>query len=141
MPCKAELTSPPPILRPPVPTRFTMGRIAAWASLTYCAACSTRGAETRRSGLLVIASATRALSWTSLKEASQLSAMGPAAAPAFQGSVRAKLVRVPDCWRTSVVVGGDLVAQPAMRIAHNNQSNVTNGARACHIFITHEPRT
>ena len=91
VPCRAELTSPPPMLRPPVPNRFTAGRSAALASSTYCAACSTRVAVTRRSGLLAIASATSASSCASPNVASQLSAMGPAERrPAFQAWSRAR---------------------------------------------------
>src|SRR5688572_24994546 len=116
MPCRADETSPPPMLRPPVPTRFTAGRIPARASSTYCAAISTRVAVMRRSGLLAIASATSASSWESSNEASQLSATGPegaVAGAAFHGRVRSVVASVPDSRRISARVGGSLVAQPA----------------------------
>ncbi len=53
---------PPPMFKPPVPSRCTVGRSAALAISTYCAACSTRVEATRKSGLFVIASITKASS-------------------------------------------------------------------------------
>src|SRR6478735_8427535 len=115
-PCKAEVTSPPPMLRPPVPSRFTAGRSAALASSTYCAACSTRVAVTRKSGLLAIASTTSASSCGSPKVASQLSWMAPAGAAAgaaFHLLSSVRVLTTPACARISSGVGGSLVIQPA----------------------------
>src|SRR6516164_2860124 len=125
-PCNA---SPPPILKPPVPSRFTAGRSAALASSTYCAASSTLAEETRRSGLLVIASATRALSWGSSNVATQLSAMAPGRPPAFQPSVSVMLVNAPDCWRISAEVGGFFVAQPEKRTSIVQQKTGSRRAK------------
>ena len=90
---------PPPMFNPPVPLTFTAGRRAALASSTYCAACSTLVAATRKSGLFVIASAASASSWASPKVASQLSWMVLVeTGAAFHAFVRTRLVSVPDCW-------------------------------------------
>src|SRR5262245_547224 len=99
IPWSAEDTSPPPILNPPVPSKLIVGRSAALASSTYRPACSTFVEATRKSGLFVIASPTRASNWESLNVASQLSwILLVEIWAAFHGAVRSKLVRVPDCW-------------------------------------------
>src|SRR3954469_13733825 len=112
--------SPPPMLTPPVPSMFTLGRSAALASSTYCRDCATRTAVTRSSGLFVIASAISASSCGSPKAASQLSAIGPASAPAFHepGSAMFFIASCRTCWG----VGGALMAQPISRAALSTPS-------------------
>ena len=110
---------------PPRPSAVTAGQSSPPAARTYAAACSARAAETRRSLLYCIASATSASSRVSAKVASQSSSTLPLTAPAAFHSAGAG-AWVNSCSFRSSEEGDGTRTQPEMP---PNTSGTTTDSR------------